>query len=204
MNRILMYAFAGLLLIAGLMLGRILILEGKVEKGKEYEGLYKSSAVEAKVWKDKHDQWHSKAQELAVSNSTLKQMSRQDPDLIRLLLEVKDIKKNLSNLQSFNSVGTHTETRFNVRMKDTTIATGGKAKFFDYETKWDKYKGMIIGDSAFLQRDGRDSLAIAAYWTRKWFLAKKKYFSEVISANPDTKITYNRSLIVKRKRKNGQ
>jgi hypothetical protein len=201
MNRLLICLSAILFLLSVLMFAYISHLQNKVEKGKEYEGLYKSSAVEAKVWKDKHDQWHSKAQELAVSNSTLKEMAKQDPDLIRLISEVKGIKKNLSNLQSYNVAGTHTETRFNVRLKDTTITTGGKAKMFDFRTKWDSYRGVIIGDSAFLQRDGKDSLSTAAYWTRRWFFGKKKYFTEIVSHNPDTKITYNRAITVKRKRK---
>lgn len=202
MNRILLYCI-GILLIAGLSLAEwISHLENKLEKAQEFEGLYKASLQETKVWKDDHDHWHSKAEDLAVSNSTLKEMIKaQDPDVIRLISEVKDLKKNLSNLQSFNVVATHTETRFNVKLKDTTIGTGGKAKLFDYRTKWDYYKGVLYNDSVFMLRQGRDSLDIAAYFTRKWFLGKKKYFSEVVSANPDTKITYNRSISVKRKRK---
>ncbi len=199
-----MYALLVLLIVAGLMGIYIFHLENKVEEGNEYRGLYKSSLQEAKVWKDKSDQWHSKAEELAVSNSTLKQMAKQDPDLIRILSEVKEIKKNLSNLQSFNVVATHTQSRFNTILKDTVIYRGDtilKAQAFDYQTKWDTYREIVFGKKVFMERDGRDSLDIAAYFTRKWFLGKKKYFSEVVSANPDTKITYNRALVVKRKRK---
>jgi hypothetical protein len=200
-NRILTYSLIASMLVIAFMYMRITHLASKAEQGREFEGLYKSSVEETKQWKDKHDHWHNQAQELFVSNATLKEMVKaKDPDVVRILSEVKDLKKNLSNLQSFNVVATNTESQFKVKLEDTAIANKGPAKYFDYKTRWDHYRG-IVSDSVFIIRQGSDTLDISVLWTRKWFLGKKNYLSEVISANPDTKIEYNRAIEVKRKRK---
>jgi hypothetical protein len=206
MNRLLTYAVVILLLVAALMFGYISHLQNKVEEGEEYQDLYKASAKEAKVWKDKNDQWHSKVEELTVSNSTLKQMVKQDPDLIRLISEVKDIKKNLSNLKTINVLATQTNTNFKAPLKDTTIifigdTTRRKVKQFNYKGQWETIGGYIFNDSIFGLSEGVDTTDIAGYFTRKWFLGKKRLFVEAVSGNPDTRIIYNRAITIKRRRK---
>lgn len=192
-------------------------LHSKVEDLQGYKSMAESRMQAQDTFTDKDGKSHNKTQQVELTKNTVKNVIKAgDPDLKRILKEVPKIKKNGNNLESFSSVVESSEEIFKARLTDVNFiedatpwdstdnenaidSTPKLAKRFDYKTKWDSYHGIIYNDSAFVIRNGIDSLDIACYWERSWFLGAKTYNAETISGNPETKIIYTKSVIVKKK-----
>ena len=175
-------------------------LQNKLENANSYKGMYESVYKEAEVWKDESGKWRSKAENVEVTASELANVK----ELQNLHKEFDGIKKSLKNLENFTGVGTNTTIDKTIKLKDTTIYTVNgkpiKASTFKYKNKWDSIDGIIVADSIQWKINHRDSLEIVQFWDRSWFLGKKKYSTEIKSANPDTKIDYQKAIKTKRKK----
>ncbi len=176
------------------------ILNNELNKANSYKTLYESSNKEAIIWKDESGKWRSKAEAIEVTNSELKNVK----ELEYLSEEFEGIKKSLKNLENYNKIGSTTTIDKTIKLKDTIIYTIDnqiiKASTFQYNDKWDNISGIIVSDSIQWKVFHKDSLEVVQYWDRTWFLGKKKYFTEIKSANPNTKIDYQKSIKSKRKK----
>lgn len=216
-TRILLIALLLCFLCMGGMYWHINLLQTKVDNLAGYKSMVESNLQAQNTFTDKEGKSHNKTQQIELTHNTVKNLVNDgDPDLKRILKEVPKIKRTGNNLESFSSIAESSEEIFKAKLNDVMIiedatpwdstdnanaidSTPKLAKRFDYKTKWDTYKGIIYNDSAFVIRNGMDSLDITCYWERSWFLGAKTYNAETISLNPETKIIYTKSVIVKKK-----
>lgn len=194
---IIILALFALLLLSGVGLH---LLYRKLDKANSYKAAYESVYKQAETWKDESGKWRSKAEAIEVTNSELINIK----EFEKLREDYKDIKKSLKNLENYNKIGSTTIINNTTHIKDTIFfgkdSTATKASVFSYKNKFENIYGVIKGDSIDWTIEHRDSLEIVQYWDRTWFLAKKKYFTEIKSANPNTKIDYQKSIKSKRKK----
>lgn len=192
------------------------LLQAKVERGEDFESMYNASVKENKVWKDEAGQWRNKAVLAQASASTLKDLAKEkDPMVTKILEEFASVKRNLKNLQSFTELqsqsiselkGAVRDTSYKViKGRDTVFVTARK---ITAKNEWNNYDITIVGDSADIKREGREEFDMAVYWERLtkkgnktiWPFGKKEWSSEVVSKNPETKISKQNSLLVGKKR----
>jgi hypothetical protein len=180
----------------------ITVLNKKIASLDSYKSLYETANKENKQWKDKSGLWHNKTETAVVTKDNLENIK----ELQDIASEINGLKKNLKNLESYINVNSSTTIESTIKIKDTTIynikdSSVTKLKHFTYKDKWQRDSVAIIGDSARFFHESNDSLAIVGFWERKWFLGKKTYFTEIKSYNPNTKINYQRSIKVNKRKK---
>jgi hypothetical protein len=154
---------------------------------------------EVKVWQDNYGYWRSKAEASEITKDNLKDLE----ELKNLSKDFEGVKKSLRNLENYIATSTSTTINKTINLKDTTIYRDSIAynlPSFRYDDKWTTINGLIENGKVDVMVSSRDSLDIVQYWDRKWFLGRKKYFTEVKSFNPNTKVDYQKNIKVKRKR----
>ncbi len=189
-----------LLLLVGLSIFCVR-LSRKVDSLTSYKPLYEASVTENKVWKGKDSLWVNNTKTIEVTKDNLGDIK----ELQNLPKEFEGLKKSIKNLENYMSVNSSTTITKTIKVKDTIIYNAKDSsktfvKHFAYKDKWQRDSVAIVGDSARFFHSNRDSLAVVGYWDRTWFLGKKSYFTEIKSYNPNTKIDYQRSIKVKRKK----
>lgn len=163
----------------------ISILQGKAQRGQGFEFAYIALSKEAVNWKGKDSLYHSKAESVVTSDPAVLE------ELKAMRSEISGLKSNLKNLTSYSQVGTETTIHKTFVLKDS---------IFTYTSKFDTIKAQLNGDTLTLDEKIQVPLTITGYWTRHWVLGKKTKYVEIISLNPDTKITYNKSIIIEKKK----
>lgn len=172
------------------------------EKEEENKFLYSTLDHQEKQWKDQANHWRNEAEANAISSKTLKELYKNgDPRITALYDGFKSIKKN--SVQSFSNTTTHNETRFNVKIKDTTIY-GDTLRSIKYNDGFLSIDGVIKDDSLDGIVEYTDSLAQVVYKKQKKILfipiGKVSYQSQIVSKNPNTKIVVNDFILIKKKR----
>ncbi len=163
------------------------IMSDKLSRAEGFKDLYESEQKVSKQWKDEANHWHSKSESVQISVDDMQNIK----ELSDLPVYVSGLKKSLKNLTNFNNITTETIIHKNIYLKDSSYVIA---------TKYDTISETTKGDSAQITIKIGVPLEIIQYWDRSWFLAKKHYQNEVISDNTDTKITFNKSIIAKRKK----
>ncbi len=188
-----------LLLLVGAFL-HIRSLKATIDSKSSFENLYNIEHQKALKFQDDAGHWRSRAQVAEVTKDNFTDIA----ELKNLSAEFKELKKNLKNLESYSQVNTITNIRQTVRLKDTLIYNHDSVlvtgKNFLYEAKYDTIKGVVREDSIEWEVRSHVPLEIVTYWDRTWFLGKKKYFCEVKSDNTNANISYQKSIITKRKK----
>ena len=178
----------------------IKILHGKVADLDSYKSLYETANKENKVFRHKDSTWRNRTEVATVTKSELQHVK----ELQELHREFDGIKKSLRNLENFTQTSQITTIHKTVKLKDTTIVSVDSVRIhattFKYVDKWESISGVIVSDSIQWNISHKDSLKVVQYWDRKWFLGKKKYFTEIKSENPNTIVDYQRSIRAERKR----
>lgn len=200
------YIFTGAFVLFAILVAQILRLQAQNNKLKNenvsYESISKSKTAEVKTWRDKYNKYHYKTQVATVSSTNV---LKEDPEFQKLLSEINGIKKNLKNLVSASQTSTSTETNIYTKLKDSIINDTVLIECMEpYEDKFLSIKGCF-GPGQKLNVTSRDSLTQAIFksHTHKFLFIKwgKVYESEIVSANPNTVINYNRTVqILKRKK----
>lgn len=171
----------------------------------------KSDSI-GRSFQDKSDLWHNQVTSLQVTNQSLKQLSKaKDSEIVKIRTLFTKIKPDFRNLNNYTAVkAINKSTATGVSKIDTTskpIVSDTSKLFYSSNalTEWDAYDLRIYGagecriDSFQIDRVGKESFNQAMYWTRKWFLGKKTYHSEIVSLNPNTAIISQNSLVVKKR-----
>jgi hypothetical protein len=201
-NRLNLIIFGVLAILIAFLIADVIILQRKVSSLKSYESLYNAQVTGNKVWKAKDGLWSNNTSTIEITKDNLENVQ----ELKDLSSQFEGLKKSLKNLENYMSVNSSTTIERTIKVKDTIIynkkdSSKTLVRHFSYKDKWQKDSVAIIGDSAQFFHTNKDSLSIVGYWDRSWFLGKKKYFTEIKSYNPNTKIDYQRSIKVsKRKR----
>ena len=156
----------------------------------------------AKVWKDQFQMNRHRSEVLElnniaaiINNKTLNEEFRAN------LKGFNQIKKSLKNIEQVVNTNSTLRLEKTIKLKDTTLYindTQRVAKSIAFSDKWINISGFIINDSVNLKIDSKDSLVSVVYWTRKWFLGRKKYKIEIVNKNPHQKIEYNKMVRIKK------
>lgn len=189
--------------VLGIIVGIVIALLFKWAKQRDtissYENLIRAEQLKSKIWKDHAERWHIKAEAAEVnSNRALKYLAQYDSQLKGLHDEIAGVNKNLKNLESYSKIASETGIEFKSPGKDTMVG-GIPARVYNFNNRWFDVKSVIT-DSMDCTINSVDTTIQAAYWHRRWLLAKKKYDFEQVSKNPYTKIVYSKNLIVKKRK----
>lgn len=182
------------IVLQGVSIGRL-----KDERNRYRENT-KSLLVDVNTYKVRDSLNATKAHDLSLELSELKQYRKADAKLIA------DMGVKLRNLQAVASMGTETRTEFVTRVvRDTIIKVVGdtnKAALIDYEDKWLTFKGRLENGQFRGNIISRDSLLLTENVKYKRFLfwrtkrVKSRDF-RVVSKNPHTKIVDCEHIIIK-------
>ena len=201
LNRLNLIILGVLLLIITALFFYVKHLQNELESKSSFENLYTIEHQKALKFQDDAGHWRSRAQIAEVTQDNLLDIE----ELKGLATEFKELKRNLKNLDSYSQINTTTDIHRTIKLKDTTIVTKKSVvehgKTFNYSDKFDSISGVVVNDSIQWQIKHKEELEVVSYWKRKWFLGKKTYECEIKSANPNTKISYQKSLKVKRKKR---
>jgi hypothetical protein len=157
-----------------------------------------------RTFKDEANRWHSVATATELQHhEAVKMYIKSDTNLNRVIKDFTTVKKSLKNLEylgittlSSNYNATHQiilDTVY-IQNKDTLPAKyihGVEPRnYFSYQAI------VYNNDIKDLQIQSNDTINVAVTKWRKWFLGKKRFRSEVISSNPYTKITHQKTLLI--------
>lgn len=198
-NRLNVIILAILLAVGIYMLSYILFLKSKVDSLESYRSMYELASKENEIFKDEAGKWRNRAENAEVTLDNLKDLK----ELKRLSSEFEGVKKSLKNLENYISVSSTTNIEQTIKLKDSIVYKDSVAynlPSFTYNDQWTIVSGVIDSGDVKLKVSNKDSLEVVQYWDRKWFLGKKKYFTEIKSHNPNTKIDYQKNIKVKRRR----
>lgn len=158
-----------------------------------------------RTFKDEANRWHSVATATQLQHhEAVKLYIKSDTQLNSVVKQFTTVKKSLRNLEYLGVTGlTSNYNITNQIIKDTVILGNNdtlKAKFvYGAEPKnYYRYQAIVYNnDIKDLQIQTNDTINVAVTKWRKWFLGKRRYRSEVISSNPYSKITYQKTLLIK-------
>lgn len=175
-------------------------LKNEIHNLQSYQSVYLTGQQPNKIWQAKDSSWHNNVQDAEVSSSEMKTLQ----ELQNIHSEFTGVHKSLNNLENYQQVATVTTIHKVIHVHDTIIYRADSSKIkgqtFSYHDKFEDIKEVITKDSSWIDIKHEDSLDIAQYWDRKWLLAKKHYDTEIRSANPNTRIKYQRNIKAKRKK----
>jgi hypothetical protein len=176
----------------------------KTERDKRisYENLYRSSDQKVKIYQDSEKAWHTRSDVYEVKSiEALRLVAKYDPVLANLDKRFESVNKNLKNIQylgisSMSSSypidrpgSTDTLVIFN---KDTIQA---KAIIQTDSLRWYTFKALVYNNTIqHIDFQAHDSLETVITFKRKWLLGRKRYFQEIKSLNPHSKVNYARSI----------
>ena len=192
-----------------LLLGAFIIgHRSNVNQVSSYENLLRVEKQKSKVWQDESGRWHSKAETAQLkSTEALCYLAKYDLRFANLSKDFDGVRKDLKNIQYAGFTGTQSDYTIRTSSKDTMIVLNQDTThgmYFDYldPEGWFLANGFVLknGNIPFLHFSCRDSLTTVI--TKKRRLFRKAILNqEIKSSNPYTKITYNQSVfIAKRKR----
>lgn len=146
--------------------------------------LLNAANQKVEYWKGSNGENKARALIFAAEVKVLKEHYGGYFDSLRL--EVKGLKKNLSNLEGSIQASTVTE-RFHLETRLVPDSTGQK---FDLKDRWLEIKGTVAND--LLRIDtlvSYDSLSFVSYYRSKGFFKGKELVVEATSYNPYSRFT---------------
>lgn len=184
---------------------RINKLEADVYKAEDKAAYYKYLQEDnLKSFKDERDQWRATNNVLAISNRSLLSLKREkDPRIEELYDEFK--KANKHNVESFSKTSVSNRTPILIPVHDT-ISQGDTSKIIKYKDKFISLDGTIHGDTltgVIKYIDNLDGIIYKERKEKKFLFihyGKRTYSSEMVSKNPNTQITMNSIIMVKKKK----
>lgn len=186
MRRLPFIIIAGLLLLCLAMGIHLSILNGKLKLTGQYKGLYESVFTPPTTWQAKDSSWHSNVSSVTITDPTVVM------ELKGLREQVSGLKESMRNFEGYHKIATETTIRKTIELRDSS---------FSYTTIYDTIRGTLHGDSVRLSAKITVPLEVVDYWSRSWFLGRKKHNTEIISQNPDARIVVNRSMVKERRRR---
>ncbi|WP_044213458.1 DUF6549 family protein, partial [Flammeovirga sp. OC4] len=146
-----------------------------------------------------------KVQALDISNQTLKKLHQDEK--FKWLQKHKNLKEDYKNLESAYQIALKVKENIDqVQITDTTIYiqsdTGEvirEAQTFYYADAYSSISGLIDNELVTLDYAVDVPLEVVAYWERSWFLGRKRWAVEVVSANENVRTYGINSVIIKKR-----
>lgn len=199
--------FKIILLLTGWVLFAVSVYQCKRNDSRidDIKNIVVSQNESIRTFKDEANRWHSVATATELQHhEAVKLYVKSDTQLNKITKEFITVKKSLRNLEYLGVTGlTSNYNITNQYIKDTVYLQNKdtlKAKFiYGAEPKnYYRYQAIVYNNNIKdLQIQTNDTINVAVTKWRKWFLGKRRYRSEVISSNPYTKITYQKTLLIK-------
>jgi hypothetical protein len=150
---------------------------------RQLHTLLNATEQEIEYWKDANGT--NKARAITYA-SEIQILRKHYTVLDSLKLEVKGLKKNLSNLESSIQASTVTE-RHSIETRLIPDSAGHK---FAYKDNWLEIKGTVATDKLMIDKlISRDSLSFVSYYRSKGFFKRPELTIEATSYNPHSRFT---------------
>ena len=129
-------------------------------------------------------------QELELNRQELKDYY--EGELERTL---KNMDIRLRKMESFTNTAIETTNNINTVFKDTLVSDTVRIEKLSYRSRWFDIDITKSGSEALIKAVSRDSLIQVVHWYREgpWltrWTRRKEYQQDIVSANPDSRITY--------------
>jgi len=198
-----------LLLLISFYFGRLFYnkFQEQKEQKEEVEQLFSKKQAEISLYKNKYNEIVSKNETITLENKTIKELVKNGN--LSFLKEFESLKKNFKNLESAYQIKSKVEDSIKVKIlpeEEEYVDEEGdtiefEAQNWKYADKWSDFDvRQVAPDSVSFKYTVNVPLDGVVYWKRKWFLGKKKYFSEITSENPHVKIPEFLNIKVGRKK----
>lgn len=150
-----------------------------------------SDSATIKTWKDKYGQEHVRAENLAVHDAAMAELA----DSVGKLLNVNpDRVSSISHIdgvavvKAVPTIDSTETTKEACPIGDTVKIV--QAFDFHWGDSWTSISGRVgIGGVNNINVTMSDTLKQSSYWSRKWFLGKKTYYTDLTNTNPHVKLT---------------
>lgn len=172
-----------------------------------YKQILDSEKMQTKIWKDSAGLWHQKTIVQDIKNAkAVKDLQSIDTRYRNLKNQFDGLRNSLGNLHSATFTGNESSYNFSSKITDSILSSNPDSSIstFKYEDPngWYKCEGTITPSKKIsISFNARDSVVTVIYWKRKWLFSRRKYFAEFKSFNPQTKIVYNHSLIIRKQKR---
>ena len=118
---------------------------------------------------------------------------------------LKSMDIRLRKMESMTNTAIETTNNINTIFRDTTINDTVRIEKLKYRSEWFDIDIIKQGPQAIVKAVSRDSLIQVVYWDREglWltrWMKPKIYWQNIVSANPDSRITYSRYIVPEHKR----
>ena len=174
------------------------LINGTLKLQKENKRLTNNQAVlldSMQTYKAADSLNAAKINVLELSLSDYKKYREEDAKLIK--------KLKADKLSATTSINTTTTTKIKVQIKDSIIYKDrvvpvDTVKQINFDSKWTSVHGYLANDTANLDIENREELLVAESFIRKrfigiklpiWLFGYKTKSIDVVSKNPNTKIT---------------
>lgn len=166
----------------------------------------------AKIWRNADSTSQASIRDAFVTIDVLKATHQRE--LQAANEKIKGLKKDLSNLQSFTTIGTSTSGTIITVVDTVTIDSSGvkiEKPGFAYSDEWVTLRGYFLrkdlasDNSIHIDYSIRDSISVAQYWEKPpgffGFLKPSVLRTDVISENPNSEIRTLRSTSIRERPK---
>jgi len=191
-----------ILLAASIM--ALLLLNGRLNKIRQdrdrYQGNYRSLETGMVEIQTRDSLKGIRIRELELNRQELKDYY--EGELARTL---KDMDIRLRKMESFTNTAIETTNNINTIFKDTLVSDTVRLERLSYRSQWFDIDITKSGPEALIKAVSRDSLIQVVHWYREgpWltrWARRKEYQQDIISANPDSRITYSRYIVPEKRR----
>lgn len=174
------------------------------ERANDIKNIIESQTKEIQAFKDEAKKWHSIAAVTALNhNESVKLAIKNDPELANIAKEFRSVKQSLKNIKYLGT--TSLESKYDIihhTVRDTVYIENNDTVSAKLSVGFDpngyyQYRAIVSNNNIkTISISSYDTITTAVTMYRKWLFGRKRYKQEIISRNPNTKITYQKSLII--------
>lgn len=151
----------------------------------------------------KNDHGHQVARSQALELSLRNAQSLAESERLSFVREFQGMKKSLRNLEHAIRITGQVSSDHSLALEDSIVHFDQDSTFnfqrFNYADSLNSISGVVFPDTVMLKIRATVPLRAAVFWTRKWFLGKKRYHFDVTSTNPYVTITEAEAIQIKKR-----
>jgi hypothetical protein len=140
---------------------------------------------------------------IGVQQLSLSEIKQIYPDIKS---EIENLKLSMNRVNTVQTIATQTEKRIITTLKDSVVVVNDTLKHvstFAYADPYYSLKAYLNRDTLHAKISSRDTLINVIYKKRTkpwlWIFSPTELTQVIENKNPDNKITYNQTIVVKRK-----
>jgi len=140
---------------------------------------------------------------IGVQQLSVSEIKKIYPDL---KAQIDNLKLSISRVNTVQTIGMETEKRIITTLRDSVVMRGDTMKHvstFVYNDPYYSLNAYLTRDTLHAKINSRDTLVNVIYKKRTkpwlWIFSPTELTQVIENKNPDNKITYNQTIVVKRK-----